>query len=61
MSNTGWMSVGELLMTRRIALVAVCCSSDSVRSRLRASSSLNRRTFSMAMTAWAANVRSRST
>ncbi len=46
-SNTGWMSVGELEMTRRISLVAVCCSEVSVRSRLRASSSLNRRTFSI--------------
>ena len=36
-SNTGCTSVGELLMTRRISLVAVCCSSASVRSRLRAS------------------------
>ena len=35
-------------MTRRISLVAVCCSSVSVRSRLRAFSSLNRRTFSIA-------------
>ena len=43
-------------MTRRISLVAVCCSSDSVRSRLRASSSLNSRTFSMAITAWSAKV-----
>ena len=33
-SNTGWMSVGERLMTRRISLVAVCCSSASVRSRV---------------------------
>ena len=32
--NTGWTSVGELLMTRRISLVAVCCSSASVRSRV---------------------------
>ena len=55
-SNTGWTSVGELQMTRRISLVAVCCSSVSVRSRFRASSSLNRRTFSMAMTAWSAKV-----
>ena len=31
-SNTGWMSVGELEITRRISLVAVCCSSASVRS-----------------------------
>ena len=36
--------------------VAVCCSSASVRSALRASSSLNSRTFSIAMTAWSANV-----
>ena len=43
-------------MTRRISLVAVCCSSASVRSRLRASSSVNRRTFSIAMTAWSAKV-----
>ena len=50
------MSVGELEMTRRISPVAVCCSSVSVRSRLRASSSLKRRTFSMAMTAWSAKV-----
>ena len=27
-SKTGWRSVGELEMTRRISLVAVCCSSD---------------------------------
>src|SRR6266540_2821453 len=46
-------------MTRKISAVAVCCSSASVRSRLRASSSVNRRTFSMAMTAWSANVWSR--
>ena len=25
MSNTGWMSVGELAITRRMSLVAVCC------------------------------------
>ncbi len=43
-------------MTRRISLVAVCCSRVSVRSRLRASSSWNRRTFSMAITAWSAKV-----
>ncbi len=52
------MSVGELLITRRISAVAVCCSSDSVSSRLRTSSSLNRRTFSIAMTAWLAKVSS---
>src|SRR5215470_5055375 len=32
-SNTGWMSPGELLMTRRISLVAVCCSCASVKER----------------------------
>ena len=26
LSNTGWISVGELAMTPRISLVAVCCS-----------------------------------
>ena len=55
-SKTGWTSVGELEMTRRISPVAVCCSRVSVRSRLRASSSWNSRTFSMAMTAWSAKV-----
>ena len=38
-SMTGWRSVGELAITRRISPVAVCCSSDSVSSRFRASSS----------------------
>jgi hypothetical protein len=38
-SRTGRMSVGEAEIARRISLVAVCCSKDSVRSRLRASSS----------------------
>ncbi len=55
-SRTGWTSVGELLMTRRISLVAVCCSSASVSARLRACSSVNRRTFSIAMTAWSAKI-----
>ena len=59
-SNTGCTSVGEWLMTRRISLVAVCCSSASVRSRLRDSSSLNSRVFSIAMTAWSAKVLSNS-
>ena len=27
-SNTGWISVGELAMTPKISLVAVCCSND---------------------------------
>ena len=36
-SMTGWRSVGELEITRRISAVAVCCSSASVSSRFRAS------------------------
>ena len=55
-SITGWRSVGERQITRRISPVAVCCSSASLSSRFRASSSLNRRTFSIAMTAWSAKV-----
>ena len=43
-------------MTRRMSLVAVCVSSAVVSSRLLACSSVNRRTFSMAMTAWSAKV-----
>src|SRR5262245_66048850 len=43
-SRTGWIFVGELAMTPKISLVAVCCSKDSL-------SSLNRRTFSSAITA----------
>ena len=43
-------------MTRRISAVAVCCSSASVSSRFRASSSVNSRTFSIAITAWSAKV-----
>ncbi len=48
--------MGELEITRRTSLVAVCCSSASVTSLLRASSSWNKRTFSMAITAWSAKV-----
>ena len=43
-------------MTRRTSLVAVWRSSASARSRLRASSAENIRTFSIAMTAWLAKV-----
>ena len=50
-SNTGSSSPGELLMTLSTSEVAVCCCSDS-------RSSLSRRVFSIAMTAWAAKVRS---
>ena len=48
--------VGERLMTFSTSLVAVCCSSASVSSRVRACTSSNRRAFSMAMTAWSAKV-----
>ena len=53
LSNTGAASATELLMTLRISAEAVCRSSAS---RV----SLNSRTFSMAITAWSAKVRSRS-
>ena len=43
-SSTGWISVGELAITPKISLVAVCCSNDSFNS-------LNKRTFSSAITA----------
>ena len=53
--NTGPSSPGELeLMTLKTSDVAVCCSSDSVRSVVRCRNSLSSRVFSMAMTAWAA-------
>ena len=39
-------------MTFKTSDVAVCCSSDSVRSSVRWRSSLSSRVFSMAMTAW---------
>ena len=48
-------SVGEL-ETFSTSEVAVCCSSDSVSSRVRACTSSNSRTFSMAITAWSAKV-----
>ena len=51
-SNTGCTSVGELAITLRISAVAVCRSSASLVS-------LNRRTFSIAITAWSAKVCSR--
>ena len=49
--NTDLERVGDLAITPKISLVAVCCSKASV-------SSLNSRTFSMAMTAWSAKVSS---
>ena len=55
-SNTGCTSRCDWLMTRSMSLVAVCCSKDSAKSRLRVSSSLNSRVFSTAITAWSAKV-----
>ncbi len=43
-------------MTSSTFKVAVCCSSDSDNSAVRACTSSNSRTFSMAMTAWSAKV-----
>ncbi len=48
----------ERPITLSSSLVAVCCSRATRSSPLRASSSVKRRTFSMAITAWSANVRS---
>ena len=48
-SNTGCTVGRELLITRSISAVAVCCSSASCVS-------LNSRTFSIAITAWSAKV-----
>ncbi len=49
--NTGSSSPGELEMTRSTSEVAVCCSNDSVSSRVRCCSASNSRTFSIAITA----------
>ena len=43
-------------MTLSTSAVAVCCSSDSVSSRVRCCSASNSRTFSIAITAWSAKV-----
>ena len=53
--NTGSNSPGELEMTLSTSEVAVCCSSASVSSLVRACTSSNSRTFSTAITAWSAN------
>src|SRR5262249_3801468 len=55
-SNTGCKSPDELEMTRSTSDVAVCCSNASDSSRVRACTSSNRRTFSIAITAWSAKV-----
>ena len=53
-------SNAERLMTFKTSEVAVCCCSASVRSRVRACTSSKRRRFSIAITAWSANVRTSS-
>ena len=58
-SNTGSSSPGERQMTCSTSLVAVCCSSASLRSSVRCAS-LSRRVFSMAITAWSAKFLTRS-
>ena len=54
--NTGSSSPGELEMTPSTSEVAVCCSSASESSLVRACTSSNSRTFSIAITAWSAKV-----
>ncbi len=51
-ANTGFTSVGEPLITRRMSAVAVWRASASCVS-------LNRRAFWIAIAAWSANVRTR--
>src|SRR5262245_25341572 len=55
-SKTGCTSLGEREITPSTSLVAVCRSSDSCSSFVRACTSSNSRVFSMAMTAWSAKV-----
>ncbi len=55
-SKTGCRSVREPLITRRMSDVAVWRSRAWPRSVLRVCSSVMRRTFSIAMTAWWAKV-----
>ncbi len=50
-SNTGWRSNVDRPITLSSSLVAVCCSSATRSSPLRAFSSVKSRTFSMAITA----------
>ena len=54
--KTGSSSPGEVEMTCSTSDVAVCCSKDSLSSRVRACTSSNSRTFSVAITAWSAKV-----
>ena len=55
-SNTGSSSPGELEMICSTSEVAVCCSSASLSSAVRACTSSNSRTFSIAITAWSAKI-----
>ena len=55
-SSTALRSKEARLITLSTSAVAVCCSSDSVSSRVRACTSSNSRTFSIAITAWSAKV-----
>ena len=55
-SKTGWVSVGELLMTLQNLGGGGLLLEGLGDLALRACSSLNSRTFSIAITAWAANV-----
>ena len=55
-SNTACKSNAERLMTFSTSAVAVCCCSASSRSSVRSCTSSNRRTFSIAITAWSAKV-----
>jgi hypothetical protein len=59
-SNTASKSDAERLMTSSNLEVAVCCSSDSVKSIVRWRSSLSRHVFSMAMAACSARASSSS-
>ena len=55
-SRTDCRSNVERLIVLSTSAVAFCRSSDSLSSRLRACTSSNKRTFSIAITAWSANV-----
>jgi len=55
-SSTGCASVADVLMMLNTSAIAVCWSSASVTSRFLSCSSLNRRAFSMAITAWRAKL-----
>ena len=59
-SNTGASSPGDLEITPSTSEVAVCCSSALLSSAVRACTSSNSRTFSIAITAWSAKVLSSS-